>query len=130
MPLCPRCGAAHHRDDEVCKECGRRLRARAQVAADQTSLSFPTCADGPNGCEGPTVERIDGRLLCTAHHHASQLTVQRIPDPKPLACIDGSEACRGVVALHVNGQLRCLYHQELMDQPRWRAVLRRWFRSK
>ncbi len=127
MPLCPRCGAAHHRDDEVCPECGKRLLARPNVTANQTSLSFPTCVDGPDGCEGPPEERPDGCLRCSAHHLASQLVVQRIPDPEPLVCIDGPADCAGTVTPRDDGQLRCAHHQEPMDQPKWRGVLRRWF---
>jgi hypothetical protein len=127
MPLCPRCGAAHHRDAEACHECGKRLLARPQVAADQTSLTFPTCSDGPVGCEGPPKQRSDGRLQCSAHHLAAQLTVQRIPDPRPLACIDGPIECRGAVAPRADDQLRCDHHQELVEQPKWKAWLRRWF---
>jgi hypothetical protein len=127
MPLCPRCGAAQLHDDEVCRECGKRMNVRPRVAADQTSLSFPTCIDGPGGCEGPTVERPDGRLRCSAHHLSDHLTVQRIPDPIPLACIDGPAGCNGVVALRTDGQLRCVHHQDLLVQPGWRTTLKRWF---
>ena len=129
MPLCPRCGAAHHHDDEVCRECGKRLRDRPRVVADQTSLSFPTCIDGPVGCEGRPVKRQDGRLRCTAHHQAAAFRVKRIPAKEPLACVNGPDAGRGVVAMSGDGQLRCLHHQELLHQPKWRTVLRRWFRA-
>lgn len=127
MPLCPRCGAAHDRELEVCKECGKRLLDRPRVAADQTSLSFPTCVDGPAGCEGPPSEGPDGLLRCTAHHQASRLFVHRIPDPRPLACLDGPEECAGVVALRPDDQLRCEHHQELVEIPKWRTLLKRWF---
>lgn len=126
MPLCPRCGAAHLHDDEVCRECGKRLREQTRVVADQTSLYFPICVDGPVGCEGPAVKRQDGRIRCSTHHLNTQVTVRRIPDKTPLACIDGPDACRGVISLQLDGQLRCVDHQELMDRPTWKAVVRRW----
>jgi len=126
MPLCPRCGAAHHRDDAVCKECGKRLSARPQVTADQTSLSFPTCVDGPDGCAGPPVQRPDGPLRCSAHQQ-NLFTVQRLPDPVPLTCIDGPLECRGLVTPGGDGRARCGHHQELVDRPRWQAFLGRWF---
>lgn len=126
MPLCPRCGASHLHNDEVCRECGKRLREQPRVVADQTSLSFPTCVDGPRDCEGPAVKRPDGRLRCSTHHLATQFTVRRIPDKTPLACIDGPDGCRGVVTLSEDDQLRCLHHQELANQPKWKSVVRRW----
>lgn len=128
MPLCPRCGAAHLHDDEVCRECGKRLRERTRVVADQTSLHFPTCVDGPVGCEGPPAKRPDGRLRCSAHHEATKFRVKRIPDKTLLACIDGPDECSGVVSLHTDGQLRCEQHRATVDQPRWRAALKRWLR--
>ena len=127
MPLCPRCGAANHRDLEVCKECGKRLLDRSQVAADQTSLSFPTCVDGPGGCEGPPSLGPDGELRCSAHHLATKLSVHRSPDPKVLACFDGPIGCRGPVTPRDDDQLRCDHHRELAEQPRWRGFLKRWF---
>ena len=130
MPLCPRCGAAHQHDDGVCRECGKRLLTRPQVAADQTSLSFPTCVDGPVGCEGPAVVRSDGRLRCSAHDLSDHLIVQRIPDPIPLACFDGPAECHGVITLRHDGQLRCAHHQAVMDQPKWRGLFKRWFGGK
>ena len=130
MPLCPRCGAGHHHDAEVCSECGKRLLARPEVAAGQASLTFPVCLDGPDGCEGPAVQRSDGLLRCSAHDLAAHLTVQRIPDPDPLACIDGPASCGGVVTMAQDGQLRCRHHRELTDQTRWRMVWRRWFGSR
>ena len=125
MPLCPRCGAAHHHQDEVCRECGKRLRNASEI--EQEALEFPTCVDGPEGCEGPAIERPDGRLRCSAHHLNSHLTVQRIPDPTPLACADGPEGCHGPVTPRVDDQLRCDHHQELLELPRWRTLLKRWF---
>jgi hypothetical protein len=100
-----------------------------RVVADQTSLSFPTCVDGPVGCEGRPVKRPDGRLRCTAHHVARPIKVKRIPEKTLLTCVDGPDACNGVVALSLDGQLRCLHHQELLHRPRWRSVVRRWFRA-
>ena len=94
---------------------------------EQEALEFPTCVDGPEGCEGPAVERPDGRLRCSAHHLNSHLTVQRIPDPTPLACADGPEGCHGPVTPRVDDQLRCDHHQESMELPRWRTLLKRWF---
>lgn len=103
MPLCPRCGAAHQRELEVCRECGKRLLHRPRVAVDQTSLSFPTCIDGPDGCEGPPSEGPDGQLRCSAHHLAGRL---RLSDQRPQP------------------------HQEPADQPtRW-AFLKRWFKRR
>ena len=127
MPLCPRCGAAHHRDAEICSECGKRLQARPHLAAYQPSLTFPTCIDGPDGCEGPAIGRSDGTLRCSAHRLRDHLTVQRIPDSKPLTCVDGPVACRGVVTLSDDGQLRCSHHRREPSNPGWRSALRRWF---
>ena len=128
MPLCPRCGAANHRDLEVCQECGKRLLDRPRVKADQTSLSFPTCVDGPAGCEGRLSLGPDGQLRCTAHHLATKLSVQRIPDRKVLACLDGPMDCQGPVSPRNDDQLRCDRHQELAGRPKWRALLNRWLR--
>ncbi len=126
MPLCRRCGAANHQDLEVCKECGKRLLDRPRVTADQTSLSFPTCVDGPAGCEGRPSLGPDGQLRCTAHHLATKLSVRRIPHPKVLACLDGPMGCQGPVTPRNDDQLRCDRHQELARRPKWRALLNRW----
>jgi hypothetical protein len=127
MPLCPRCGAAHRHDDEVCRECGKRLREKPRVAANQTSLSFPTCVDGPLDCEGPAVRRPDGRLRCSTHHLATRFKVKRIPDSTFMACNDGPEGCSGVVTLAEDGQLRCEGHRKPPAKAGWRSALRRWF---
>ena len=127
MPLCPRCGAGHDREAVICAECGKRLQARPQVVAQQTSLTFPTCIDGPGGCEGPAVGRSDGQFRCTAHDVGDHLTVRRIPSPVPLTCVDGPVACSGLVTLSGDGQLRCSLHRREPDKPGWRSALRRWF---
>jgi len=129
MPLCPRCGAAPQRDAEVCTECGKRLRAKPLLAADQVSLSFPTCADGPDGCEGPPIERPDGQLRCSAHQLASRPTVQRA-DPTHAACTEGPVDCRGLITPGDDGRLRCAHHQQPAEQPKRRSVWRRWFRLR
>jgi hypothetical protein len=128
MPLCPRCGAAHLRDAESCPECGKRLATYPRVGADQESLSFPTCVDGPDGCEGPPLERADGELRCTAHDLNTRLVVHRIPNSHPFACIDGPDGCEGRVSPRLDDQLRCDYHHGLLEKPGWRVRLRRWFR--
>ena len=127
MPLCPRCGAAHQREAETCPECGKRLAHHPQVAAEQASLNFPACIDGPDGCEGPPVERADGQFRCTSHDLRTRLIVRRVPDPQPLACVDGPEDCSGAVSPRIDDQLRCDRHQELLEQPTWRERLKRWF---
>ena len=127
MPLCPRCGAALDREAESCPDCGKRLATHPHGAADQTSLDFPTCVDGPEGCEGPPLERTDGMLRCTAHDLSTRLVVQRIPDPRPLACVDGPDDCQGRVSPRIDDQLRCDHHQEVFEQPGWRTRLKRWF---
>jgi hypothetical protein len=130
MPLCPRCGAAYGREAETCPDCGKRLTAHSRVDADQASLSFPTCVDGPDGCEGPPFERADGHLRCTAHDLKTRLVEHRMPDSRQLTCVDGPDGCLGTVSPRIDDQLRCDEHQARLDQPRWKVALKRWFGSR